>query len=156
MFALKLFATLGCGLMAGVFFAFSTFVMSALSRLQPPQGIAAMQSINIMVINPLFMMVFLGAAVACIFLVLTSLGRWHQPSTLYLLCGSLLYLVGTVLVTIACNVPMNEALAKLDPASADSASFWAKYQIDWTFWNHIRTSAALAAAAALTLSLGKG
>lgn len=46
LFVLKLLAALGCGLIAGVFFAFSTFVMSALARLQPAQGIAAMQSIN--------------------------------------------------------------------------------------------------------------
>lgn len=59
-FALKLFSVLGCGLMAGVFFAFSSFVMNALARLQPTQGIAAMQSINITVINPLFMAPFLG------------------------------------------------------------------------------------------------
>ncbi len=64
LFALKLFSALGCGLMAGVFFAFSTFVMNALARLQPTQGIAAMQSINITVINPLFMAAFLGTAAA--------------------------------------------------------------------------------------------
>ncbi len=47
LFVLKLFAALGCGLIAGVFFAFSSFVMNALARIQPTQGIAAMQSINI-------------------------------------------------------------------------------------------------------------
>lgn len=62
MFALKLLPALGCGLVAGVFFAFSTFVMSALARLQPAQGIAAMQSINITAINPLFMMAIFGTA----------------------------------------------------------------------------------------------
>ncbi|MEH2408541.1 anthrone oxygenase family protein [Nostoc sp.] len=67
-FVLKLFSALGCGLIAGVFFAFSTFVMNALARLQPAQGITAMQSINITVINPLFMAVFLGTAAACILL----------------------------------------------------------------------------------------
>ncbi|MCV3214187.1 hypothetical protein OGM63_11805 [Plectonema radiosum NIES-515] len=36
-------------------FAFSTFVMNALGRLQPNEGIAVMQSINIKAINPLFM-----------------------------------------------------------------------------------------------------
>jgi uncharacterized membrane protein len=43
---------LGCGLIAGVFFAFSTFVMKALGSLLPAQGIAAMQSINLAVLNP--------------------------------------------------------------------------------------------------------
>lgn len=65
---LTFIAAIGSGLIAGVFFAFSTFIMSALARLQPPQGIAAMQSINITVINPWFMMVFLGTAMVCLFL----------------------------------------------------------------------------------------
>jgi len=45
-FILTLVSALGCGLIAGVFFAFSAFVMKALARLPPAQGIAAMQSIN--------------------------------------------------------------------------------------------------------------
>jgi uncharacterized membrane protein len=64
LFGLTLFAALGCGLVAGVFFAFSTFVMKALARLPAPQGIAAMQSINVIVINPWFMTAFLGTAAA--------------------------------------------------------------------------------------------
>jgi uncharacterized membrane protein len=152
-FVVKLFATLGCGLIAGVFFAFSTFVMSALARLQPAQGIAAMQSINITAINPLFMVALFGTALACIFLAVSSLLKWHQPGAAYWLVGSLLYLIGTVGVTIAFNVPMNDALAKVDPGSTDGARLWASYLANWTFWNHIRTVAALAAAALLTMAL---
>ena len=153
-FALKLFSALGCGLIAGVFFAFSSFVMNALAQLQPTQGIAAMQLINITVINPLFMAAFLGTAAACIFLVVSSLLRWHQPSAAYLLVGSLLYLIGTVGVTIVCNVPLNEALARVEPDSTEGASLWVSYLANWTAWNHVRTIAALAATAMLTIALG--
>lgn len=152
-FALKLFSVLGCGLTAGVFFAFSTFVMKALSRLQPAQGIAAMQSINIMAINPLFMLAFLGTAVACVLLAISSLLKWHQPSAAYLLIGSLLYLIGTFLVTIAFNVPLNDALATVKPDSVEGANLWARYLTSWTIWNHVRTIAALAAATLLTIAL---
>jgi len=152
-FALKLFAALGCGLIGGVFFAFSTFVMSALARIQPVQGITAMQSINITVINPLFMAAFLGTATACIFLTISSLSKWHQPDAAYLLLGSLLYLIGTFGVTIVCNVPLNDALAKVNPDSTEGASLWSSYLTNWTIWNHIRAAAALAAAAALTIAL---
>ena len=124
LFALKLFSALGCGLIAGVFFAFSAFVMSALGRLQPAQGIAAMQSINITVINPWFMAAFLGTAAACSFLAVSSLLKWHQPGAAYLLIGSLLYLVGTLGVTIVFNVPLNDALAKVEPGSSEGASLW--------------------------------
>jgi uncharacterized membrane protein len=145
LFSLKLFSVLGCGLIAGVFFAFSTFVMKALAQQPPSQGIAAMQSINITVINPWFMTAMLGTAVACLFLVVFALLTWYQPGAAYLFIGSLLYLIGTVLVTMVCNVPLNDALAIADPNSTDGATLWARYLIDWTFWNHVRTIAAIAA-----------
>lgn len=151
--ALKLFSALGCGLMAGVFFAFSSFVMVVLGRLQPSQGIAAMQSINMTVINPSFMMAFLGTAAACLLLAIASLLQRHQPSAPYLLLGSLLYLVGTFLVTLVGNVPLNNALASAKPDSPEGAALWSKYLTNWTLWNHLRTAAALAAAALLTIAL---
>jgi uncharacterized membrane protein len=152
MFALKLFAVIGCGLVAGVFFAFSTFVMKALARLNPPEGIAAMQSINITAINPLFMTALFGTAIVCIFLTVFSLSNWHQPNSIYLLIGSLLYIVGTVGVTIAFNVPLNDALASIKPESAEGANLWAKYLSDWTLWNHVRTIAGLSATTLLAIA----
>ncbi|MBD2449041.1 DUF1772 domain-containing protein [Nostoc sp. FACHB-152] len=148
---LKLLAVLGCGLMAGVFFAFSNFVMKALERIEPSQGITAMQSINITVINPLFMTVFLGTGAVCVFILVFLLLGWHRTSTIYLLIGCLLYLVGTLGVTIVFNVPLNEALALVQPDSTDGVKLWANYLKDWTFWNHIRAAAALAASALFTL-----
>jgi uncharacterized membrane protein len=154
LFSLTFTAAIGCGLIAGVFFAFSTFVMPALARIQPSQGIAVFQSINVTVYNPWFMGTFMGTAVACILLTVSSLLKWQQPGAAYLLVGSLLYLVGTVLVTIAFNVPLNDALAIVDPGSADGASLWSSFLPNWTNWNHVRTVAALAAAASFTLALG--
>ncbi|MBC8120501.1 MAG: DUF1772 domain-containing protein [Gemmatimonadaceae bacterium] len=153
LFVLKLFSVLGCGLIAGVFFAFSTFVMNALARQPPAQGIATMQSINITVINPWFMGAFLGTVAACLFLTVTSLLKWQQPDAVYLLVGSLFYLIGSFGVTIVFNVPLNNALAVADPNSTDGVSLWARYLTDWTLWNHVRTVAALAAAAAFTIAL---
>ncbi len=152
-FPLMLFAAIGCGLIAGVFFAFSTFVMPALARLQPPQGIAAMQSINITAINPLFMIALFGTALACLFLAVSVLFKWQQSGAVYLLVGSLLYLVGTIGVTIACNVPLNDALAIVKPESPEGANLWARYLTDWTFWNHVRTLAALVAAVLFAIAL---
>lgn len=153
-FALKLFSALGCGLIAGVFFAFSAFVMSAFARLQPAQGIAAMQSINVAVINPLFMTAFLGTGAACVVLAIFSLFKWQQAGAAYLLVGSLLYLVGTVLVTMLLNVPLNNALATVEPGSADGANLWTRYLTNWTLWNHVRAVAALAAAASIIVAIG--
>jgi uncharacterized membrane protein len=144
---------LGCGLIGGVFFAFSAFVMKALARLSPAQGIAAMQSINIAVINPAFFAAFFGTAAGCVLLAISSLSRWQRPGAVYLLLGSLLYLFGTILVTMFFNVPRNNALAAVDPTSSDGARLWIDYVVSWTAWNHVRTIAALAAAALLTIAL---
>ena len=153
LFALTLFAALGCGLMAGVFFTFSVSVMKALARLSPGEGIGAMQSINVAIINPWFLVVFLGTAAACVLAVTSSLLRWHDPGAVYLLVGGVLYLVGSLLVTAVFNVPMNEALASVAPADPDGASLWASYLANWTAWNHIRAAAALAATASFTIAL---
>jgi len=151
--ALKIVTAVGCGLVAGVFFGFSTFVMNALGRLQPPQGIAAMQSINITAINPLFMTAIFGTGAVCLFWTVFSLLNWHEASSAYLLAGSLLYLYGTVIVTILVNVPLNDALATVDPASAEGANLWIKYLAEWTLWNHARTIAPLVSAIFFTLAL---
>ena len=144
---------LGCGLIAGVFFAFSAFVMKALARLSPAQGIAAMQSINVAVINPVFLAVFLGTASGCAFLAISAVFRWEKPGAAYLLLGSALYLVGTVLVTFFFNVPRNNSLASVDPTSSDGAQLWVTYVSSWTAWNHVRAMAATGAAALLTIDL---
>jgi uncharacterized membrane protein len=146
-------SALGCGLVAGIFFAFSNFVMKALARVPPAQGIAAMQSINVVVLNRWFFALFFGIAACCLALAITSFVRWQKPGAGYLLVASLLYLIGTIVVTIACNVPLNDALAAVDPSSADAGRIWANYLKNWTAWNHVRTIAALAAAASFTVAL---
>lgn len=151
--SLILFAAIGSALSAGIFFAFSTFVMRALAQQPAAPGIATMQSINITVINPWFMVAFFGPAVACLFLTIFALRQWEQPSALYWLAGSLLYLIGTIGVTIACNIPLNDALAIVSPSSAEGTTLWRRYLTDWTFWNHVRTIAAFLAAALFALSL---
>ena len=63
------------------------------------------------------MTAFFGTAATCVVLTVSSLLRWHRPGGAILLVGSLLYLFGTILVTIVFNVPRNEALEAVDPAS---------------------------------------
>jgi uncharacterized membrane protein len=148
-----LLSTLGCGLMAGVFFAFSVFVMKGLGAIQPAHGISAMQSINVAVINPWFMTPFLGLAVLCMILLVVAVPRWHEPGASYIVAAALLYFVGTFLVTMLFNVPRNNALAAVIATSSEGAALWADYRIVWTRWNHVRTIAALASAAAFTIAL---
>ena len=152
-FVLAFVSALGCGLIAGVFFTFSNFVMKSLARLPPAHGIAAMQAINVDVLNKSFFAAFFGTAFCCLVLAVLSFFRWDKPDALYLLAGSVLYLVGTILVTILFNVPLNDALAAVDPTSAHAGHLWTAYVKSWTAWNHVRTVAALVAAASFTVAL---
>lgn len=153
LFVLKLVSALGCGLIAGAFFAFSSFVMRALSRLPANEGMAAMQSINIVVLNPVFLGVFVGTAALCAAGLVVAFLRWHEPGAGWLLAGSLLYLLGTFLVTVVFNVPLNDALGAVSPTAAGAQDLWATYLDRWTPWNHVRTVAALAATASFILAL---
>ena len=150
---LTFLSLLGCGLVAGIFFAFSNFVMKSLGRLPPAQGIAAMQNINIDVINGGFMLAFMGSALCCLVVAISCLFFWGKPGAAWLLSGSLLYLVGTLLVTMIFNVPLNNKLAALAPTSADSMRVWSLYLKDWVFWNHFRTIAAFAATVCFSFAL---
>ena len=152
-FVLAFVSALGCGLIAGIFFTFSNFVMKSLARLPPAHGIAAMQAINVDVLNKWFFAGFFGTAFCCLVLAVLSFFRWDKPDAIYLLAGSLLYLVGTILVTIIFNVPLNDALAAVDPATSHASQFWIIYVKSWTAWNHVRTVAALVAAASFTVAL---
>jgi uncharacterized membrane protein len=153
LFVLTLVTALGCGLVAGFFFAFSTCVMKALARRPAAEGLAAMQSINVTVINPLVMGALFGTALACIAVVIGAVLEWGEPYAVYLLIGGAVYLVGTILVTAAYHVPRNDALAKLDPNSPDAAGHWSRYVREWTAANHVRTLSSLAAATLLTIAL---
>jgi uncharacterized membrane protein len=153
LYTATLVTALGCGLVAGAFFAFSTFVMAALRRLKPEEGIAAMQSINILAVTLVFMTALFGTAAACLGLVVWAMISWGEEPSALVLAGGVLYLVGTIGITIGCNVPLNNRLATVHPQGADAGSYWNEYVTKWTAWNHVRTVAALAAAAALTIAL---
>lgn len=153
LFAVTFVTALGGGLNGGVFFAFSAFVMRALARLPAPRGIAAMQSINIVAVTPVFMTALFGTAAGCAVLVVAAVIRWQRPDAVYLLAGALAYLVGCVLVTIACNVPRNNALAAANESSDDGARLWAQYLKTWTAWNHVRVISCLATAILLSAAL---
>ena len=153
--ALTLLATLSTALMGGVFFAFSTFVMKALARLPISQGIGAMQSINLTAVSPVFMVAFFGSTAVCVLLAVYSRVLWPQHGALYLLLGGLLYLVGTFLTTALFNVPLNNALARVDPGSTEGARLWARYLTSWTAWNHVRTLSSILASAAYAFALSQ-
>jgi len=141
------FSAIGCGLLAGVYFAFSTFVMTSLARIAPGAGIAAMNAINVEIVKSLFMPLFLGTTLASAALAVLAVLRWGEPGTMAMVAGGGIYVLGMFVITMIFNVPLNNALAAVDPASAQGADLWARYLRDWTFWNHVRTIASAGACA---------
>ena len=151
--ALALISALGCGLIAGTFFAFSTFVMRALDARPAPEAIAAMQSINVAVVNPMFMAVFMGSAAASVGAIIWASCHRDHAATPWLLLGAALYLIGCFGVTVAGNVPLNDALALVKPGDANAAKIWADFSANWMLWNHLRAVAALGACASFAWAL---
>jgi uncharacterized membrane protein len=147
---LTFLAALGAGLVSGIFFAFSNFVMAALARLPAAQGVAAMQSINVTVLNAGFFAVFFGTAALCV--VLGAVALRGGPGWAWLMAGGVLYVVGYIAVTMAANVPLNNALAAVAPDGAEAARVWMHYLDRWVLWNHVRTAASLSAALAFMLA----
>ena len=144
---------LGSALVGGVFFAFSSFVMKALARLPSSQGITAMQSINIVVINPSFLGAFFGTALLSLGMVVLVLVSRSHPSAIFFLGGAILYFAGTFLVTIFANVPLNDQLAAISVTDPAATKLWEYYLHRWTMWNHFRTAAAMVAALLFSLGL---
>ena len=138
-------AAVGSGLIAGLFFMCSVALMPALARIQHSAAIAAMQSINTVIVRPLFLLVFLGTAVACAALALLA------PEPIHLL-GAASYLIGVIGVTALANVPLNNALDRVRADGADGAELWPRYLSRWTAWNHVRTVAGTVAALVLVLA----
>ena len=133
--------------------AFSTSVMGALARQPAPQGISAMNAINVVILNPLFLAVFMGTALVSLAIAAGVLLGWSGVASGWAIAGAVLYLVGNIGVTMAVNVPMNNALAAVAPDSEAGAAEWAAYLDRWVLWNHIRALACLGALACFIVAL---
>jgi len=151
--SLPLLLCVGAGMVGGVFFAFSTFVMKALAELPAVQGIRAMQRINVVVLNPLFLGAFVGTAVLAGVCVVVGCLTWGEPRSLLLLVAGVSYVLGSFGVTAAFNVPRNERLAGLSPESAEAAAYWPTYVREWLLWNHVRAVASVVSAACAASAL---
>ncbi len=147
------FSAIGCGLLGGLYFAFSAFIMTAFGRIGQAAGIAAMNAINDVILRSWFMPVFLGTTVAAAVLAVMAIFRLGAPGAVAMLVGGVLYVLGMFVVTMVFNVPLNNALAAAQAASPDTAPLWARYLQDWTFWNHVRTLASVGASALFIAAL---
>lgn len=137
--ALLWIGLVSAGLMAGIYFTFSVFVMRSLAELGDAPGASAMQSINRVIVQTAFLPIFFVSTLACaILVVLAWLGYGGLPATATI-AGGLVYFLGMFGVTVVGNVPLNNRLDAVDPASKEGQAMWREYLARWTRLNHVRT-----------------
>jgi len=142
--------TLGSGILSGLYFIFSVCVMGALNEQPPTSAIGTMNSINTIIVNPPFMLVFMGTPLACGWLVRSCVkeGIGTSLDNKCTVAGALVLLAGEFLLTLVVHIPKNNALAAYASqgllGSAHDASTWADFYRSWTAWNHVRMLASIA------------
>ena len=136
-------ATVGAGLMAGVYFAFSVFVMRSLDALGEKQAVAAMQSINDIILRSGFMPLFFGSTLVYALIVVITVFTHQVQGAWVLLTASIVYIAGMFLCTAFFNVPLNNRLASM--GDTDNSEFWQHYFKFWLRWNHLRCLACVVA-----------
>lgn len=139
------------GAMAGLFFAFSTAVMPGFDAAKPTEALAAMQSINRKIINPRFLLTFVGGPIVALVAGVLLLLAGDTTAALYAFAGGVVAVLGSLVLTGAVNVPMNNAIDRA--SSADAERTWAEYSPRWTRFNTLRGWACAIAAALLAIAL---
>jgi uncharacterized membrane protein len=154
-----LLAAVTTALTAGLFFAWAASVVPGLGKLDDAGYLHAMQSINREIQNPLFFSCFIGAA---LLLPLATFLQLGSPLTLrfwLLVAASGVYLFGVFGVTVAGNVPLNNALDAIDLESADTFQLAAAremFESKWNALNLIRAGMSVTALVLVVIALLKG
>lgn len=152
-----LMAIVACAAVAGFFYAYACSVMYGLNDSAPAVALEAMQGINRTVRNPIFALSFFGTA---LLLPLAAALTYIVGSTkagAVLAISAIVYIGGGFVLTMAINVPMNNALAIVDvSALANPAKAWADYEGPWSFWNWTRTGFSFLALLMAILTFGFG
>ena len=137
------FAAIGSGLMAGIYFAFSAFIMKSFGRMDTTHAITAMNAINETILRTWFMPLFFGTSIVSVLLSSFSIIHWNEIGTGLGLMAGIVYFVGMFICTVVFNVPLNNSLARANPGSDESRQIWSHYLKTWTSWNHLRTLSSL-------------
>ncbi|MEO1489727.1 MAG: anthrone oxygenase family protein [Pseudomonadota bacterium] len=147
------FAAISAGIMAGVYFTFSAFAMRSFAQLGDEAGARAMQSINRVILKSAFLPLFFASTLACAALTVLGLMGFGGDSAWLMASGGAIYLAGMFVVTVVGNVPLNNRLDAVDPATPEGAEMWRVYLARWTPFNHIRTLACTVSMVLLAMCL---
>lgn len=146
-------AILSRGIVSGIFFAFSDFIMKSLASISETGAINAMTEINRRVYRSIFI---IGIwAVALLGALLIYAGAFHtEPAvSIWLIAGGSIYIIGVVAASFLFNIPMNHKLESLGSNDPKSSNYWKHYLTTWTRWNHIRSGSATISTACYFVAL---
>jgi len=153
--ALLWFAAISVGLMAGIYFTFSAFVMKSLGAIDAPAGMIAMRSINRVIVKSTFLPIFFASTFACMALASLAVFDIGATGARWSLAGGLTYFIGMFVVTVTCNVPLNNRLEASQPYDPQAPETWRIYLLVWTRWNHVRTIASTVSFALLIFAIAQ-
>ena len=128
-----LLAIVGSGLVAGLCFAFASFILQAFDQLDAPEAIRAMQAINQRILRSAAMAVWMGTVVIGVIAVILAEKKIVAGTS------TALYALAALLITGRGNVPLNEELDRVDPAAPGADEAWRRYRVLWGRWNAVRT-----------------
>lgn len=120
----------------GLFFTYSNSVIPGLDAIDPEQAVRAMRSINIKIVNPLFMLHFLVTLITGAATGLLLVAQSETTPAIFFLAATGVYLI-VFLITGSQNIPLNNALEK--NTSTDYRQVWAEFSPKWLRLNHVRT-----------------
>ncbi len=153
--AALIIATLAVGLFAGVFAIYANAIMPGLGRTDDRTFVGAFQSIDTVIINPLFLMTFFGGLVFTGIAAALHLGEDDRSVLPWIVVAFVLYLA-VVVITVRVNVPLNDGIkaAGAPDRVADLARVREQFnEARWVRWNLVRAIATTAAFGCLAWAL---
>ena len=148
---LTIVAALGAGLTAGVYLAFSLLVLPAFRAIPAAAAVAAMQRINVSALRAPFMAIFFGGAAASVAVIVLQLVSATTAGPTRIV-GAVLALAAVV-ITMVRNVPLNNALVRVNPASTLVSAAWQSFDRSWSRANHARAVVSAGGTVALIFSV---
>lgn len=132
-------AVIWCGIISGIFLAFSDFVMRSLKIAKTEAGIEVMQIINREVWRSIFMWLLWGMVVVSTALSTYAYFNIVGLASTLVITGGLLYFFGMLVVSFTRNIPMNDKLETMDYSGTKAATYWHSIYVQrWVRWNYIR------------------
>ena len=134
------------GLLAGLFFGFQCSIINGLGALGNKEYLLSFQSINKVILNPIFLLSFMGPVIVLPITCYLSYKTGGDDLFPYILSSTLIYLIAVFGITIAFNVPLNELLDGFNIQSATDTQIQdmrLKFEAGWNKWHLIRTVASI-------------